>query len=114
MVWAPSSLASEYIRWEPVDSLSAQATMTYAGVSGSGVFRFNEQGDVIGFEAKRYREVDGAFSLDTWSITTRDPKEFQGVRIPAVSEVTWKLPSGDFTWLKLEITDVQYNASRKF
>jgi len=36
-------------------------------------------------------------------------REFEGIRIPAISTVTWKLKEGDYTWLKLELTEVNYN-----
>jgi hypothetical protein len=29
--------------------------------------------------------------------------------MPVKSEVTWKLKSGDYTWYKLEITEIEYN-----
>ena len=32
-----------------------------------------------------------------------------GMRIPYKSEITWKLKTGDCTWLKLEVTDIEYN-----
>ncbi len=109
IVWAPTAAANEYIRWEPVDSLSARATMSYEGVTASGVFHFNGEGDMVSFSAKRYREADGKYSLDEWSVTTTGYKEFGGVRIPGAHDVTWKLSSGDFTWFRLEIVDVTYN-----
>jgi hypothetical protein len=31
------------------------------------------------------------------------------MRIAAKSDVTWKLKSGDFTWFKVNITELDYN-----
>jgi hypothetical protein len=107
--WFPSAALCDHIKWEPIDSLSARATMAYGSVTASGIYRFNESGDVVNFEAQRYGEFNGKFSLETWSIATTGWKTFEGIRIAASSEVTWKLKSGDFTWLRLELTDVQYN-----
>jgi hypothetical protein len=109
MTWFPSSLVSNYITWEPIDSVSARATMNYGGVSASGVFSFTERGDLIGFEAKRYGEFDGKYSLETWSIGVGGYRLFDGYRIPQASEVTWKLKSGNWTWLRLEITELEFN-----
>jgi hypothetical protein len=32
-----------------------------------------------------------------------------GVKIPVKLTATWKLDEGDWTWLKLEITEIKYN-----
>jgi hypothetical protein len=107
--WFPSAALSPYIRWEPIDSTSAKATMTFGAVSASGTFTFDAEGDVTRFEAKRYGEFGGKYSLETWSIAMKGYRSFQGIRIPNVSEVTWKLAGGDWTWLKLEITELEFN-----
>ena len=36
-------------------------------------------------------------------------KEFHGIRIPIGGEAIWKLDSGDFSYIKLEIMDIEYN-----
>jgi len=36
-------------------------------------------------------------------------KEMQVICIPTQSEVTWKLKTGNFSWLKLEITEIDYH-----
>ncbi|HKU36553.1 MAG TPA: DUF6544 family protein, partial [Polyangiales bacterium] len=53
LVWFPAAALREYVRWEPVDAHSARATLTYAGVSGSALFTFDDQGRVLRVEAKR-------------------------------------------------------------
>jgi hypothetical protein len=109
MTWFPSAALADYISWEGIDSLHARATMSYGGISASGVFAFTEEGDAIGFEAQRYGEFDGVFRLETWSITSRNHKSLNGIRIPTVSEVSWKLKRGEYRWLTLEITGIDYN-----
>jgi hypothetical protein len=75
------------------------------------LFSTYEHGDVLSFEARRYYYREGGATLEDWFIQTEPNgyKEFEGVRIPAKSTVTWKLEQGDFTWLRLEIMDLQYN-----
>lgn len=108
--WFPSAALSDYIQWEQIDSLAAKATMTYGGITASGVFRFNADGDMVSFEAKRYYERKEGATLEDWFIANKGYRAFDGgVRIPHKSEVTWRLKAGDYTWLKLEITDIQYN-----
>lgn len=109
--WFPSGALSEYIQWEQLDSTSVKATMTYKGVTDTGIFRFTEDGDLASYQAKRFYERKEGPTLEDWLIEM-DPesfKEFQGVRIGTKSTVTWRLEEGDYTWLKLEITDIEYN-----
>ncbi len=111
IVWFPSAALSNYITWQEIDSITAKATMSYGGITASGIFKFNADGDVISFEAQRYYNRKAGPTLETWVITIDETsyREFEGVRIPTRSTVTWKLKEGDFTWYELEITKVEYN-----
>jgi hypothetical protein len=108
-IWFPTAVVSPYIKWEEIDSLSAKATMTYKGTSGSAVFTFNENGDFVKFSAMRYKDSDEKAQLKEWIITLSDYKVYDGIKIPVKGEATWKLDNGDFTWYKLKIYDVEYN-----
>ncbi len=108
-VWFPSAILSDYIDWEPLDATSAKATMSWGGVTASGVFHFKENGDFQSFEADRYYDRNGTSTLERWYIEAKEWRDFDGVRLPAACEVTWKLEEGDFTWYRLEVTDVNYN-----
>jgi len=110
-VWFPSAALGDYITWVDIDSTTAKATMSYGGITASGEFGFNKDGDIISFEAQRYYDRKEGPTLETWFIAINENgyREFEGIRIPAKSAVTWKLKTGDFTWYKLEITDVEYN-----
>lgn len=109
MVWFPTAALNNYIIWNEIDDNNAQATMTYKGVTASGLFSFNDKGEVIKFEAERYGEFDKKFKLEVWSISLRDYKAFEGIMIPSNGEVTWKLKSGDFNWFNFEVTEIEYN-----
>lgn len=108
--WFPSAALNDYITWEPVDELSARVIMRDGDTTVSGTFSFNSDGDIIGFEAKRYGDFNGKYALETWSVRMTGYKIFNDIRIPNKSEVTWKLEAGDFTWLEVEVTDIAYNA----
>ncbi|MBK8192176.1 MAG: hypothetical protein IPK76_02755 [Lewinellaceae bacterium] len=103
---------SEYIQWEALDdSLSAQATMHYGDVVASGMFRFTPEGDPLGFEALRYYDRKSGATLEKWLVET-DPdsfREFDDIRIPTRSTVSWQLESGVFSWLKLDIVALKHH-----
>ena len=54
IVWVPSAALSDYITWEEMDSTTARATMSYEGITASGIFKFDENGAFVSFEAGRY------------------------------------------------------------
>lgn len=110
IIWFPQAALADYIRWEGVDSTAAKATMTYGGITAEGIFRFTPEGDLQSFEADRYYDRKGTATLERWHIKSKAWDQMSGVRMPVVSEVTWKLKEGDFTWYKLEITQLEYDS----
>ncbi len=109
MVWFPSLALSPYITWEAINDTTAKATMTYKGTQGSGTFYFNSEGDFIKYSAMRYRGNETNAKRHEWILLVDAYKKFGGIRVPAKMTATWKLDDRDWTWLKLEITDIKYN-----
>jgi hypothetical protein len=105
----PSAALSPIIKWEAIDATTAKATMTYNGVAGTVTFHFNPQGDITLLTADRYSGGGNDAKLEKWEVRTIASGVYNGVRIPVKSEVSWKLQNGDFTWYKLEITEIEYN-----
>lgn len=116
MVWFPFAAVSNYIKWEEVDALTVRGTITYGGISASALFRFNEEGDFISVEAKRYYSQKGHSTLEDWLVETEPGayREFEGIRVPDRLQVTWKLQSGRFTWFLLKITNIKYYQDRRY
>lgn len=109
IIWFPTAAVSPYIKWEEVDLLTAKATMTYKGTTGSALFYFNDKGDFVKFSAMRYMGTEENSQLKEWIITLNEYAVYSGIKIPVKGEATWKLEGGDFTWYKLEVYDVEYN-----
>jgi len=112
--WFPSAAVSPHIIWHPVDELTAEAEMNYAGKGVKGTFHFSSEGDITAFEAKRYMEHKGSYSLETWYVPVADYKVFEGVRVPSKGSAIWKLKTGDFNWFNWEITSIDYNYSAPY
>lgn len=113
-VWFPTAVLEDYIEWKELDSRSAEATMIYGDTTASGTFEFNEDGEVVRFEADRYRELGGSYSKERWIIDIEEHGKMNGVKIPIKGRITWKLDSGDFTWFNFDITDIEYNTPRSY
>lgn len=109
MQWFPTVALNSYIKWDPIDANSARATMSYKGITASGVFSFNDNGDLISFKAKRYKEVNGKYVLTDWGGVNKEFKEFNGIRIPSNSDIIWYEQKGEFNWFQFEVTEVEYN-----
>ncbi|MGI1657870.1 MAG: DUF6544 family protein [Desulfitobacterium sp.] len=114
IMWSPSAALNDYIQWEEINDTSAKATMTYGGVTASGIFTFNEQGEPLNFEAKRYGEFDGEYRLETWSCVIQEYQEFNGIKAPSRGELIWKLDTGDFHWYHFEVKELEYNMPEKY
>ncbi len=114
MVWFPSMALSEYISWESSNDTSATATMEYKGTRASGTFYFNAHGDVTKFSAMRYMGNDPDAGKYEWVMAIEDYAHFEGVKVPVNMTATWKLEDQDWTWLKLDVTDLRFNENVKF
>lgn len=108
-VWFPTAALEDYIKWEEIKDNSAKATMTYGNIKASGIFTFGNNGEVKNFTAQRFKELDGKYSLETWSINLSNYKEFNGIKIPTKGEIIWQLADGDFNWYNFEVLNVGYN-----
>lgn len=110
MAWFPAAATLGPINWEPLDSLSARATMTYGGISASADFHFDQNGQLNSFEAMRYYNRNDSFALEKWHIEAEREsiRNFGGIRVPASYNVTWKLEEGDFMWYSFSLTELDY------
>ncbi|WP_298423351.1 DUF6544 family protein [uncultured Kordia sp.] len=109
--WFPSAALHDAISWETINKTSAKAILTIQNVSVSGIFRFSEEGKIISFEAQRFYGGAKEATLEKWCVEMVSYTEFNGIKIPNISNVIWKLNEGDFHWLTLEITDLEYNCN---
>ena len=70
----PSVLLSPYVSYETMDENHVKATITYNGVSGSGIFTINEEGQITEFysDERQVEEIDGIKTLVGWRCEYRD------------------------------------------
>lgn len=104
-VWFPTFALSSYITWEEIDAISAKAIMSYRDMCVEGIFNFNEEGEALSFEAERYMESNGTYSLESWVGLMKDYQVINGLNIPTKVEIVWKLKEGDFNWYKAEVVN---------
>lgn len=110
IVWFPSASLSPYIKWETIDDYSARASMEYKGTKGSGEFHFDKDGNFKKYVAMRYQDSK-AIKPTEWTVFAKRSEVRNGIKIPIECEASWELEDGKWTWLKLKITDIQYNVN---
>jgi hypothetical protein len=114
--WFPTALLpSSYVEWEELDNTRARVTLTAHGLSATGVFHFNERGQIEKFVTyDRYRESGGRYYREQWTGYYKDYKEFAGMRIPTKVEAEWNLENWDFKYISVSLKDVQYDTPTRF
>jgi len=109
MVWFPSAALSPYITWESIDATSAKATMQDKELAATAIFLFNERGQVVGMRAERYLGGGADAKLTPWLVSCSEWRVFEGIEIPSRGSVGWSLASGEFTYYRWEILDLNFN-----
>jgi len=110
MVMWPTAFLSDYIRWEPIDKMSARANVSLQGRSFSAELRFNDIGELVDFVTEdRYRAVGKGFERNRWSTPLRAYREANGFRIPTEGDAIWDLPQGQLPYIHLSIGEVFYD-----
>jgi len=110
IVWFPRFALSPYVSWEATGPLAARATLKYGGMEAQGTFRFNEQGDVVRYEARRFKGNEPEARRHPWVLEIQEYREFDGVRVPSRMTATWMLEEGPWTWMELEVTGLEQRA----
>lgn len=113
-LWFPAALLSANVSFEPVDKNSARLALTVGGKSVAATLYVDDDGKLTDFVAPRYRSVDGRFELETWSTPMTAYGEFQGLRVPVKGQGVWKLKAGDFAYIDLEVTELEYDVDRLY
>ncbi len=111
VLYPTNLLPSERLHWSSIAAHTAKLTYDYKGLSLFFKVTFNEIGEIIEMETKRYMDEK---NLETWVIKVSSYTEFNKVLIPTAFEVMWRLEKGDFSYAKFKITEVEYNKAEKF
>ncbi|MFA7227625.1 MAG: DUF6544 family protein [Melioribacteraceae bacterium] len=110
IMWFPSAALSDYIYWEEIDNYSSKAIISFGDVTASAVFFFDERGALKNMQADRYSDVgEGKFSLEKWTTPISGYKKINNILLPYKGSAVWQYKNGDFEYIKLEVTDIEYN-----
>jgi len=106
-VWFPTNLLpDERIKWDPIDSKRALLTFCYDHIQIFFIVRFNDKGEIVEFETKRYKDPE---HQETWIGHVEGYREHNGMLIPARISAKWRLKEYDFCYAQFELTAIEYN-----
>jgi hypothetical protein len=109
----PTAWLSGAIEWLAIDAQSVKVTIHQSNVTVSAVLHMNEQGQMTYLTAERFMAERKSSRRERWSAQCNTYQEVSGLLIPTRVEVTWKLTSGDFSYFRGELTEIEYNQSGK-
>lgn len=108
MLWLPYAFLDERITWQSAGPAAVAATFELDSEIVRANFHFDSAGYINKVKADRYyRAADGSSTLRRWTATPGHYRPLAGITIPTEVTVTWHLPAGDFTWLKMRVTHYQ-------
>jgi hypothetical protein len=110
----PNIVLQDYIKWEEIDATHAKATITYFGISASGIFVFDDKGAMISFttEDREYNDGNGKTQKAKWSAICGDYKEMNGIKYPTTLKGVWHLDTGDFVYFDSGNIVIEYNVTK--
>jgi hypothetical protein len=97
------------VTWTAVDERSADVALTDHGRAARGRMFFDELGRPLTFEAMRYKEDKGEYTLLPWHTPMMEWGERGGLNIPVRGTVHWIMPEGKLTYGDFSIVEVVYN-----
>lgn len=103
-------LPGRYVSWEPIDDTSARCHLRDRGFHVSGVFYFNEAGQITRFTTDdRVRMLAGGMCCrNSWTGYYKTYKDVRGMQVPTQLTAVWELPDGQhFEYARLEVSEIR-------
>lgn len=106
----PNIALQDYISWESIDDTHAKATITYYGISASGIFSFTENGEMISFTTNDRWETqtDGTATQIPWSIIFGEYINKSGIKQPTYIKVAWHYENVDSVYFNSNNATIEY------
>jgi len=107
----PNAAIQRYITWEEIDALHAKAAISYYGRTASGIFTFNEEGELCSFTTndRKATTTDGKSEDVKWSVVFSEYVETNGFQTPTEFQAIWHYDDGDFIYFDGKDVAVEYD-----
>ncbi len=109
----PNAAIQKYITWEEIDSLHAMATISYYGRTASGIFAFNEKGEMCSFTTndRDATSIDGRSEKVKWSVGFGGYAETNGIKKPTEFQAIWHYEDEDLLYFDGKDVMIEYDPS---
>lgn len=106
----PNVALQDYIIWEAIDDFHAQAAISSYGIKASGIFTFNDRGEMTSFvtDDREATSGDGVSEKVRWSVVCGEYQEMDGLMRPTVFQAIWHYEDGDLVYFDGEGTITDY------
>ena len=96
---------------EEIDETHAKATITYYGISASGIFTFNDDGAMTSFTTsdREYTDTKGNIQHVKWSAAFEDYEEVNGIKYPSALKAVWHFETGDLVYFDGRDITIKYD-----
>jgi hypothetical protein len=107
----PNVVLQDYITWESIDETHTKATISYYGTSASGIFTFNDNGEMASFTTgdRVATETDGTTKKIKWTAICSDYKESDGIKKPTILKAIWHYNEGDQVYFNGDQIQIEYD-----
>ena len=107
----PNAALQSYITWEEIDDLHAKATISCYGRTASGIFTFNDNGEMHSFttDDREATATDGTSEKVKWSVVLSEYKETDGIKKPTVFQAIWHYDDGDLLYFDGKDVVIEYD-----
>ncbi|HAM97071.1 MAG TPA: hypothetical protein DCQ26_00515 [Marinilabiliales bacterium] len=108
----PSGFLNKNIVWQSIDKNTVKAIIDDNNNSVSGIFYFNEIGELIKFvsDDRYYITTENKLVKMQWIAEMGNYRLMScGLKLSSYLKATWKLHEGDFLYFDGEINDINYN-----
>ncbi|MEA5032995.1 MAG: DUF6544 family protein [Sphaerochaeta sp.] len=110
----PNAAIQEYIAWQEIDALHAKATISCYGRTASGIFSFNEKGEMCSFTTndRKATSIDGKTSENVkWSVVFYKYVETNGTKKPTVFQAIWHYKDGDLLYFDGKDVSIEFDTN---
>lgn len=107
---APNIALQQYITWEEIDDTHAKGVITDHNIRASGIFTFNEAGEMLSFTTGDRIAIDfnGNKQYVKWTAVLGNYKSFDGIKQPTTLKAVWHYPEGDQTYFSGDNVKIEF------
>lgn len=106
----PCFLLSPYVSYKEIDETHIEATISYNGIQGTGIFTFAEDGSILAFESdeRQVGQIDGKMVPIGWRAECKAYKEMNGIKIPSLMRAVKVYPDREIVYFDADKISIKY------